>query len=110
MRAKMAAGVIRVLLIYFIILAYSDDFSPYGWTQSGFKHFCLEDIHGCFSDGFLLGNSGREFSLIGSHMVIKRRELSSLVVFQPRSKTGQAWDYLFSSSFETFCHGSDSAC
>ena len=56
MRAKMAAGVVRVLLIYFIFLAYSDDFSPNGWTHSGFNHFCFEDIHGCFSDGFLPGN------------------------------------------------------
>ena len=28
MRAKMAAGVVRVLLIYFVFLAYSDDFRP----------------------------------------------------------------------------------
>ena len=82
----MAASVIRVLLICFISLAYSDDFLPYGWTQSGFKHFCFEDILRCFSDGFLPGNSRREFSRIGSHMVIKWQELSSLVVFQPLSK------------------------
>ena len=69
-----------------VILSYSDDFSPQGWTQSGFKHFYFEDIHGCFSYGFLPGNSGREFSLLGSHVVIKRRALSSLVVFQPWSK------------------------
>ena len=82
----MAAGVIRGLLIYFIILAYSYDFLPYGWTHSGFNHFCFEDIHGCLSDGFLPGSFGREFSLVGSHVVIKRRKLSSLEVFQPWSK------------------------
>ena len=32
------------------------------------------------------GNFGREFSLVGSHVVIKRRVLSSLEVFQPCSK------------------------
>ena len=57
----MAASVIRVLLICFISLAYSDDFLPYGWTQSGFKHFCFEDILRCFSDGFLPGKSKRSF-------------------------------------------------
>ena len=86
MRAKMAAGGIRALFIYLIILAYSDVFLRYGWTHSAFKHFCFEDMHGSFSDGFLLRNSGREFSLVGSHVVIKRRELSSLEVFQPSSK------------------------
>ena len=69
-----------------LFLAYSDDFSPYGWTHSGFNHFCFEDIHGCFSDGFLPDNFRREFSLVGSHVVIRRQELSSLEVFQPCSK------------------------
>lgn len=62
MRAKMAAGVIRVLLIYFIILAYSDVFSPYEWTQSGFNHFYFEGIHGSFSDGLLPGHCGRNLA------------------------------------------------
>lgn len=44
MYAKMAASVIRVLLICFISLAYSDDFLPYGWTQSGFKHKISSDV------------------------------------------------------------------
>lgn len=75
MRAKMAAGVIRVLLIYFIILAYSDVFSPYVWTQSGFNHFYFEEIHGSFSNGLLPGHFGRKFSLVGSHVVIKRQDI-----------------------------------
>ena len=67
----MAAGVTRVLLIYFIILAFSDDFAPYGWTHAGFKHFCFGDFHGSFPDGFPPSNSRREFSLVGSaHVVI----------------------------------------
>ena len=82
----MAAGVVRVLLIYFIFLAYSDDFLLYGSTHSGCNQFCFEDIHGCFSDGFLPRNFGCQFSLVGSHVVIRRRELSSLEVLQPCSK------------------------
>ena len=46
----------------------------------------LEDIHGFLSDGFPPGKSRREFSLVGSHVAIKRRELRSLEVFQPWSK------------------------
>ena len=82
----MAAGVLRVLLIYFIFLAYSDDFLLYESTHSGCNHFCFEDIHGCFSDGFLPRNFGCQFSLVGSHVVIRQRELSSLEVLQPCSK------------------------
>ena len=81
MLAKMAAGVICVLSLYFIILAYSDVFSPYGWTQSGFNHFCFENIHEWFSDGFPMAIFGFEFSLLGSHVVKTRRDFSSLEVF-----------------------------
>ena len=80
------------------------------WMDSGLNHFCFEDIHGCFSDGFLPGNFGREFSLVGSHVVIKRRELSSLEVFQPLSKQAKYGTTCLVLPSKPFGHEFHSAC